>query len=127
MQTEQGSDEGEALKADPNCILHIGKDKSCEKVKLFSVPLLEKCREKSLVYKFRENCEYANITIPEKVDSTTGYHSSCYKKFTAVSAKQVKEATDKQSALDEQCVSSADSTEKQQNSGNYQIDVDIHV
>ena len=68
MQTEQGSDEGEALKADPNCILHIGKDKSCEKVKLFSVPLLEKCREKSLVYKFRENSEYANITIPEKVD-----------------------------------------------------------
>lgn len=57
MQTEQGSNEGEAPKPELKCILHIGNDNCCKKVKLFSVPMLEKCREKSLVYKLREKSE----------------------------------------------------------------------
>ena len=89
MQTEQGSNEGEAPKPELKCISHIGNDNCCEEVKLFSVPILEKRRDKSLVYKFREKSEYANIEILENAVNTKGYHSLCYKKFTAVSAKEL--------------------------------------
>lgn len=81
------------------CIIHIGKEKSFEKVKLFSMDLLKNCKEKSLVYKFRVSSEYASISIPESVDNTTGYHSSCCKKFTAVGAKELQLAIEKQSTL----------------------------
>jgi hypothetical protein len=95
MQTDLGNKGGEAPQSElqqVKCILHIGKETGSEKVKLFTVQMLENCREKSLVYKFREKSEYATIIIPESADNNTGYHSSCYRKFTAVSAKELKAA-----------------------------------
>jgi hypothetical protein len=96
MQTDLGNKGREAPQSElqqVKCILHIGKETGSEKVKLFTVQMLENCREKSLVYKFREKSEYATIIIPASADNnTSGYHSSCYRKFTAVSAKELKAA-----------------------------------
>jgi hypothetical protein len=122
MQTDLGNKGREAPQSElqqVKCILHIGKETGSEKVKLFTVQMLENCREKSLVYKFREKSEYATIIIPASADNNTGYHSSCYRKFTAVSAKELKAAKEKQGSLDEQSVSSAGSNINQTESGNY--------
>lgn len=88
------------------CILHVGEDKKCEPVKKFSIELLNTCKKKSVVYKFRDNSDYKNIVIPTTVTDSTGYHSSCYKKYTAVRNQEVESALEKQKALDEQSVSS---------------------
>lgn len=71
MQTDLGNKGREAPQSElqqVKCILHIGKETGSEKVKLFTVQMLENCREKSLVYKFREKSEYATIIIPASAD-----------------------------------------------------------
>ncbi len=51
--------------------------------------MLDNCRQKALVYKFRKTCNYKSIVIPEVVSDTVGYHTSCYRSFTAVKGTQV--------------------------------------
>ena len=86
------------------CILHIGKEnsKANEPLKKFSQEQLDNCRKKSLVYKFRKKSDYGSISIPECVSESTGFHKSCYSNFTAVKAKELLEALEKQKVLDEQ-------------------------
>ncbi|KZS05073.1 Uncharacterized protein APZ42_031827 [Daphnia magna] len=58
----------------------------------------------------RRRQDVASINIPASADNTTEYHSSCYRKLTALSAKELKSAIEKQGALDKQSASySADS------------------
>jgi phosphorylcholine metabolism protein LicD len=91
-----------------------------EDVKKFTVEMLEKCREKSVVYKFRNKSTYSDIVIPDVVNENTGYHTACYKKYTAVGTKEVQSAIEKQLAIESQqrhaLSQSASSQEEQGNS-----------
>ncbi|EFX66145.1 hypothetical protein DAPPUDRAFT_332490 [Daphnia pulex] len=66
---------GDGSLAEPNfpeqfkCILHLGEDTS-EPVKKFSQKMLDNCRQKALVYKFRKTCNYEIIVIPEVISDT---------------------------------------------------------
>jgi hypothetical protein len=57
----------------------------------------------SVAYKFRV-FDFKDIFVPLIESDSTGYHSSCYKKYTAVKNKDVESALSKQKALDEQSV-----------------------
>lgn len=75
--------------------------------KKFTQQILDSCQKKSLVYKFREKSEYKTIVIPDVVSDSTGYHSSCLKKFTAVKTTEMDGAVEMQKALDEQAKQAA--------------------
>lgn len=71
------------------CCLHIGPSFSGENVILFTENSIEKCREKKEVRDSikKKKSKFDDITLPDVIDQTTGYHASCFKSYCAVHLK----------------------------------------
>lgn len=67
----------------PFCVICLKKSES---VKLFAIEQLAKCRK---VLEIREKIKLSmhDVKLPNEVSSTSGYHSQCYRVFTALPKK----------------------------------------
>lgn len=78
----------------PNCCRLCGETDINEKLKLFNETFLNKCLEchdiKIWCKKHIEKCALtipSNVNLPSTVDNDSYYHSSCYRRFTAINKK----------------------------------------
>lgn len=71
------------------CVLHLDSKPSLGEVILFKDLTLKKCQDAKLVYLSRLNSKFTSVTLPESIDSISGYHAKCYKAYTAVSLKEI--------------------------------------
>ena len=67
------------------CSLHIGDGQETGKITLFRKETLEKCRF-ILALRKQHDLKYKNVVLLVAVGSFYGFHLSCYKRFTALSA-----------------------------------------
>lgn len=65
----------------PTCVLCAT---SSDKVILFKQSTLQKCHE---IFKARSGSrsKWSNVKLPSVIDSLSGYHTSCYRNYTAYS------------------------------------------
>lgn len=83
----------------PRCSIHIDDGKSSkEALKQFSKETLQKC-QKVLVARTKYNMKYQDVCLPNALDDWKYYHSSCYRKFTAIKKSKTDEITEKDIAL----------------------------
>lgn len=68
------------------CILHTGKENSKENIIPFTDESLQTCHLKKQIRDSRKKrkSKFDDIYLPEKTNSSSGYHPSCYRYFTAV-------------------------------------------
>lgn len=92
----------------PRCCLHLDSyaDASIGRIILFNETTIQKCREKRDVrLRLNIKSKFNNIALPDEINGTTGYHSTCYKSYCAVGLPKV----DSSSSI-ESCVSTVDGT-----------------
>lgn len=66
------------------CVLHDGEiSRNSGIIKLFTEKSLEKC-SKVLQIRKLNNYKFSDVNLPNTVDKFSGYHSACYRAFTAV-------------------------------------------
>ena len=66
------------------CCLHNEEKYIDSNIKPFNESSLEKCRSILEVRKL-QNLKYSTVTLPSTVDLIQGYHTSCYRRFVALS------------------------------------------
>ena len=66
------------------CSLHYGRDESKEHITLFNEKSLLKCSE-TLKTRKRLGIKYSDFELPSSVDGESGFHISCYRRFSALS------------------------------------------
>ena len=67
------------------CVLHVDKKHSPENIKLFDDESWARVKACDLTR--RDHCsssKYLSVRLPESYNDTVGYHTTCYKNFTAV-------------------------------------------
>lgn len=76
--------------SDRICLLHVGANNLYENIVLFTNETLEVCKTKKSIRNETKTkaSKFDSIVLPEKIDEKSGYHPSCYKCFSAVSAKK---------------------------------------
>lgn len=74
------------------CVLHIADSEGATTgdVKTFTEASLEKCKHALEIRKTMTNSKYSAIVVPDEVSVDSGYHSKCYKNYTAVSVRHVR-------------------------------------
>jgi len=78
------------------CVLHVGhKESHNSEIYLSQESTLKVCQEAHPVHKARQNSKFKNIVLPLNPSEFLGYHSNCYKNFTAVSTQQKLNAAQK--------------------------------
>lgn len=72
------------------CCLHIGADTSTERIILFTEKSIQTCRSKKELRdkEKKRKSKYDDVTLPDLIDQTTGYHASCFRNFTSVHLKK---------------------------------------
>lgn len=87
------------------------------KIVLFTPQTLEK-RKEVLKTRKSKNLKYKEVTLPSELNSTTGYHSTCYQNFTDVMAKYKDKPKSPDPVEDSPPSSPSSSTETSGNSSN---------
>lgn len=72
------------------CCLHIGKNVSTERIIPFTEQSLQTCRTKKEIRdkEKKKRSKYDDITLPDAIDATTGYHASCMRNFCSIRFKK---------------------------------------
>lgn len=73
------------------CCIHLLNVNSDLPIKLFNEETLLKCQT-ALNLRVQNKYAYSDFVLPKEVDKVSGYHSTCYRNFTAVSEKTVKKS-----------------------------------
>ena len=72
------------MTSNPRCVLHVGGGSSTDEVKLFDVITWGKVKQADHARRTTYTCsKYFSIQLPTQYDPSIGYHSKCYKDFTA--------------------------------------------
>ena len=69
------------------CCFHEGDSSNDGKILLFKEESLRKSECILEIHK-QNNLKYAAVILPESIESKTGFHLLCYRKFTALSKSQ---------------------------------------
>lgn len=72
------------------CCLHIGNNVSTERIIPFTEQSLQTCRAKKEIRDTgkKKRSKYDDITLPDAIDATTGYHASCMRNFCSIRFKK---------------------------------------
>lgn len=71
-----------------SCCIHLGDVKVSEEIKLFGAETFKKC-QLALCCRRKYNLKFSDIQFPHQDYQHLGYHTSCYRKFTAIKKDKI--------------------------------------
>lgn len=74
--------------ASRSCCIHLGDVKVSEEIKLFGAETFKKC-QLALCCRRKYNLKFSDIQFPHQDYQHLGYHTSCYRKITAIKKDKI--------------------------------------